>query len=317
MGLLPWEKTITCPYNPAHQITVERIQTHLVKCRRNHPDTEIVICPYNASHHVPKAEEQYHCSVCPDRKIVELAKYSWALDTPGCHGDLDPPLPPVISNISRAEVQKIMTKDENWETEASIKESYNPSKKASSSQVLRYVQGATPSERKKFYASEKQRHELLKRTEEEKRMKEESRKAGEEATEEFITPKPSINISRPSQIYKVDTLRRPSNTGDVSGRDSLVRPGSMTRHGSVTSQLLAMVGDRDKRSKKRGSILMNNNLDIDSTVDLDTSRESNITSTTVDPLDQQLTRMVLEDRPSSQYLSLRRPSGLGSFMKKN
>ena len=26
MPVLDWEKTITCPYNPSHQITVERIQ---------------------------------------------------------------------------------------------------------------------------------------------------------------------------------------------------------------------------------------------------------------------------------------------------
>ena len=31
MGLMPWEKTTTCPYNPSHQITVSRIQKHLVR----------------------------------------------------------------------------------------------------------------------------------------------------------------------------------------------------------------------------------------------------------------------------------------------
>ena len=30
MGLLPWEKTTTCPYDPTHQITVSKIQKHLV-----------------------------------------------------------------------------------------------------------------------------------------------------------------------------------------------------------------------------------------------------------------------------------------------
>ena len=79
MPICSWEKTITCPYNPSHQITQERIQTHLVKCRRNHPDMDMKICPYNASHHIPKAEEQYHVTTCPDRKIIELSKYSWAL----------------------------------------------------------------------------------------------------------------------------------------------------------------------------------------------------------------------------------------------
>ena len=54
MGLMPWEKTTTCPYNPAHQITIERIQSHLIKCRRNHPNSNHVICPFNASHHIPQ-----------------------------------------------------------------------------------------------------------------------------------------------------------------------------------------------------------------------------------------------------------------------
>ena len=30
MPLMPWEETLTCPYNPAHQITPARMQTHLV-----------------------------------------------------------------------------------------------------------------------------------------------------------------------------------------------------------------------------------------------------------------------------------------------
>ena len=158
MGLLPWEKTITCPYNAAHQITVAKIQTHLVKCRRNHPKDEYVICPYNASHHVPKMEEQFHSVTCPDRKIVELAKYTWAMENNGGYGrfeaDSSAPAPapaptevPADNVLSKSEIQKIMTKDENWETEAYIKESYNPTKKAASSQVIRQVQGATPSER--------------------------------------------------------------------------------------------------------------------------------------------------------------------------
>ena len=135
MPLLPWEKTVTCPYNPSHQITRERIQTHLVKCRKNHPDTDIDICPYNASHHVPKPELQFHVTQCPDRKIVELAKYSWAMDKPGNHGESIKTVAfvltfPTIGNVSMPqpsglknhEVMNIMMRDENWETEATIKE---------------------------------------------------------------------------------------------------------------------------------------------------------------------------------------------------
>ena len=57
---------LTCPYNPSHKIAKDRIQTHLVKCRRNHPEADLVVCPYNASHHVPRPEEQFHVTSCSD-----------------------------------------------------------------------------------------------------------------------------------------------------------------------------------------------------------------------------------------------------------
>ena len=157
MPLCEWEKTITCPYNPSHQITVERIQWHLVKCRKNHPTSDHVVCPYNASHHVPKPEEQYHISTCSDRKIVELSKYSWAMDRPGYHGNLSmpPPSNPQWGNTAADDME------ENWEKEATVKQSYDPKKKASNAPVLRYVQGATPSQRKEFRAKEKVRLETM------------------------------------------------------------------------------------------------------------------------------------------------------------
>ena len=57
---------LTCPYNSSHKIAKDRIQTHLVKCRRNHPEADLVVCPYNASHRVPMPEEQFHVTSCPD-----------------------------------------------------------------------------------------------------------------------------------------------------------------------------------------------------------------------------------------------------------
>ena len=48
---------------------------------------DMAVCPYNASHHIPRAEEAMHVTHCPDRKIIELSKYSWALAKPGQHGN--------------------------------------------------------------------------------------------------------------------------------------------------------------------------------------------------------------------------------------
>ena len=86
---LDWDRTITCPYNPSHQISAQRIQVstchsscrdrlsfqwHLVKCRKSHPGSDHVICPFNASHHVPRQEQEFHLTSCPDRKMVEVER---------------------------------------------------------------------------------------------------------------------------------------------------------------------------------------------------------------------------------------------------
>ena len=135
-----------------------------MKCRRNHKDSELIICPYNASHHIPKvrkrtqlcfgwfllkvlqSEERYHLAHCCDRRIVELDKYSWAMERPGRHGYLEPP-------PSRPEEDQQMSlfldDEEDWDRElrgARIK-SYDPQKKCEKSNVLRRLQGATPSQR--------------------------------------------------------------------------------------------------------------------------------------------------------------------------
>lgn len=148
--MLDWEKTITCPYNPSHQITVERIQFHLVKCRKNHAGSDLKVCPFNASHHVPAPEEEFHMKTCSDRKVVEMEKYSWSMQQPKQHGHLKLPV--------RAELPP---SEEDWESEATVTRSYDPRAKAEKMQVLRKIEGATPSERKVFRALEKHRHEML------------------------------------------------------------------------------------------------------------------------------------------------------------
>ena len=148
MPLLPWEKTITCPYNISHQITEGRLQRHLVKCRRNHPNADVVICKFNSSHHIPSHEEKSHLQTCKDRKLVEKMKYGLRLE------DKKPaPFKP--------DARVVDDEEEDWEREAIIKTSYDPKKKASELPVLGKLEGATKGQRKEFRAAEKARHEGL------------------------------------------------------------------------------------------------------------------------------------------------------------
>lgn len=82
------EDLITCPYNASHQIRPQRIQYHLVKCRKSHPHVELEICSFNASHHVPKSELNEHLLKCPERGFAELQKYRFNDPLPGQHGML-------------------------------------------------------------------------------------------------------------------------------------------------------------------------------------------------------------------------------------
>lgn len=72
MFLNPNCRMVQCPYEIHHKVRIDRLQYHLVKCRKNHPDSDFVICPFNASHHVPKKCEESHTKTCPDRMSIEV-----------------------------------------------------------------------------------------------------------------------------------------------------------------------------------------------------------------------------------------------------
>jgi len=311
MPVCDWEKTITCPYNPAHQITEGRIQFHLVKCRKNHPSSDHVVCPYNASHHIPKPEEQHHMSTCPDRKIVELAKYSWALEKPGHHGNLS--LPPQ-SNINWGNNASYYD-DEDWESEATVKQSYDPKKSVIKKPVLRYLQGATISERNEFRAQEKARLDQI-----------HSKDKMDENKNDPATQRENISSGQ-------TTLQRGEGSGSATVVGALRRPsssnlgdGSTSRSGSVTSTLLAnmgrgigQVGSRPSTGPLRrpGSILewrdswsnANVSRDIcDFNNELDVTLETNDGTSS---LDQTLSGLVLgRGRGYTPSASLRRPTDM-------
>lgn len=41
---------LECPYDKHHRILKHRMQVHLIKCRRNHPNVNKAICPFNVTH---------------------------------------------------------------------------------------------------------------------------------------------------------------------------------------------------------------------------------------------------------------------------
>ncbi|GBP39220.1 Gametocyte-specific factor 1 [Eumeta japonica] len=47
---------LTCPYNKAHQVERSRIQFHLEKCRKQHPNEQKIKCPFDATHVINRAE---------------------------------------------------------------------------------------------------------------------------------------------------------------------------------------------------------------------------------------------------------------------
>lgn len=57
-------------------------QTHLAKCARNHPNSDVTICSFNATHRLPRAQMAEHLRTCPDRRTVELWVSSSQLEPP-------------------------------------------------------------------------------------------------------------------------------------------------------------------------------------------------------------------------------------------
>ena len=82
-------------------------------------------------------EEEYHKENCPDRRIVDLFMYKRS-ESGVC-----------FQAPKKVDMKSICLDEEDWESEAHSSElkSYDPQKKCENSNVLRRLQGATPSER--------------------------------------------------------------------------------------------------------------------------------------------------------------------------
>ncbi|XP_037882798.1 gametocyte-specific factor 1 homolog [Glossina fuscipes] len=134
------EELLQCPYDKAHQILESRMQVHLGRCRRNHAAVPKVLCPFNVTHILNKPELEFHVRSCPDRKTFENF---CNIDKAPTKAGKPPPVP---------EYQC----PENWDEEPRVN-TYNPREYVSEAPILRSLNGAKPSDRKKFRQEERLR----------------------------------------------------------------------------------------------------------------------------------------------------------------
>ena len=246
MPLLPWEETISCPYNPSHQITQKIIQKHLVKCRRNHPDTDLVICSFNSTHHIPGKIIKKHEEECPDRKLFEQIMYI-------PENQMRAPTPVTSRPTCGSD-------DEDWEAEANVKVSYDPAEAAARKNVVRKIEGVVPSQRKAFRMKEFERLRDLE-------GKDDTSESSDD-TEEEETPDPKSNVVRGKGkgilLVKLRKMRNPPQSQDPSASKGPSSPtaknnNNMKRRGVETDQELersefAPVSAKRVISKGRGRI---------------------------------------------------------------
>ncbi|XP_073835401.1 gametocyte-specific factor 1 homolog [Musca autumnalis] len=130
---------IECPYEKHHQILRSRMQVHLVRCRKNHPNEKKVTCPFNVTHVLNEPELEFHLSCCAERTTFENYRNTEPAPT---RPTIPPPMPQYQS-------------EDNWDDENVP--SYNPQAYAANADVLRTIKGAPPSQRKAFRKQERLR----------------------------------------------------------------------------------------------------------------------------------------------------------------
>ncbi|XP_063697209.1 gametocyte-specific factor 1 homolog [Culicoides brevitarsis] len=147
-----FENVIQCPYNPRHEILPYRMQTHLVKCERNHPHIKLEKCPFNSTHRFRSKQMQEHKKTCPDRLSFEHYVIKIGDEFPQ-HKLMDVKMPQRPIFIFEDE-------EESWDHFNVA--SYDPQEHVKSKPILRLNNGMTRIERERFRAAENKRiSELL------------------------------------------------------------------------------------------------------------------------------------------------------------
>ncbi|CAB4064213.1 unnamed protein product [Lepeophtheirus salmonis] len=112
---LTMNKTVVCPYNRTHIVSADRIQYHLMKCKKKHPHLDYVVCIYNATHHIARSEEIEHMRECPDRIFEEMETYKFNEVPSHLQGYIPNPIN-IGSDFIRPKVLKIERNDTEEES---------------------------------------------------------------------------------------------------------------------------------------------------------------------------------------------------------
>ena len=147
MPLLATDETRICPYNPTHEILVTRWERHLLRCRPQHPNSNIKICKFNWQHHVPAEELASHEKEC-GREEMNMGN-----STPFTDPTFVVPDP--MKNHKAGMVTEV---DPEWEVEVAP---YDPTAVAMSKPVIRLFQNMPKAARKEAREKDRMRIRAL------------------------------------------------------------------------------------------------------------------------------------------------------------
>ncbi|XP_045456367.1 gametocyte-specific factor 1 homolog [Melitaea cinxia] len=123
---------VSCPFDKAHQVEHSRLHFHINKCKKQHRNSQKVTCPFDSTHIIGSIHLDHHVQTCPKRFILDSQKYI-----------MDNNHRPVVEVQEARSIQS----EENWDDEHTS--TYVPDLEKKGPHIIRKVQGATPSERRK------------------------------------------------------------------------------------------------------------------------------------------------------------------------
>jgi len=188
MPLLATDETRVCPYDPTHEILVTRWERHLLRCRPNHPNSNIKICRFNWQHHVPMEELAFHEKECAREEMNQ--------------GNSTPLMDPTfeIPDPMRNHKAGLVTEvDPEWEQEVAP---YDPTAVAMSKPVIRLFQNMPKAAKKEARQKDRMRIRALQDAEKNK----ESVEGG----------KPNLGKTTPRTLRQPGDKDTPGNGNDLA-----------------------------------------------------------------------------------------------------